>query len=157
MVVSLIQILSQYGTNTVAQIRNNLATTGTNATGRTAQSLRYEVKNEGFKQSLTIFGRKYFMTVETGRKPTPQYDKPSAQFVASIKQWADTKGIGKFAYAIAKSIHQKGTKLYQTGGRQDVVSNVVNAGLIEQMTQDVLSKFADEYLKNSVKIVTNNN
>ncbi len=97
------------------------------------------------------------MTVETGRKDTPQYDKPSPQFVASIKQWADARGIGKFAYAIARSIHKKGTELYRNGGRTDIVSNVVNESLIDQMSADMLSKFASEYLKHAVTIVTNRN
>lgn len=157
MIVNLIQILSQYGNSTVAQIRQNLSATVTSATGKTSQSLRYEVKDEGFTQSLTILGRPYFMAVETGRRPTPQYDKPSKAFVASIKEWADTKGLGKFAYAIAKNIHKEGTQLYRDGGRTDIVSNVVNQSLYDKIAADVLAKFSEEYIKNAVKIVTNNN
>lgn len=97
------------------------------------------------------------MVVETGRKPTPQYDKPSKEFVASIKEWADTKGLGKFAYGIAKSIHQKGTELYRKGGRTDIITSVVNQNLTDQIAKDVLAKFADHYLKNAVSIVSNIN
>lgn len=157
MVVDTLQILSQYGNSVVAQIRNNLASTGTSATGKTARSLRFEVKNEGFKQTLSVFGKPFIMVVETGRKPTPQYTKPSKEFVASIKEWADTKGLGKFAYGIAKSIHQKGTALYRKGGRTDIISSVVNKNLTDQIAKDVLAKFADHYLKNAVSIVSNTN
>lgn len=157
MIVDTLQILSQYGNSTVAQIRANLASTGTNATGKTSRSIRFEVKDEGFKQTLSVFGKPFIMVVETGRKPTPQYDKPSKEFVASIKEWADTKGLGKFAYGIAKSIHQKGTELYRKGGRTDIITSVVNQNLTDQIAKDVLAKFADHYLKNAVSIVSNIN
>lgn len=155
MIVDTLQILSQYGNSVVAQIQQNLASTGTNATSKTSRSLHFEVKDEGTIQTLTVLAKPYFMVVETGRKPTPQYTKPSKDFVASIKEWADTKGKGKFAYGIALSIHQKGTKLYRDGGRTDIVSNVVNPELTAQITKDILVKFADFYLKNAVNIVSN--
>lgn len=157
LVVDTLQILSQYGNSVVAQIQRNLAATGTNATSKTSRSLRFEVKDEGLKQTLKVLGRPYFMVVETGRRPTPQYTKPSKSFVASIKEWADTKGMGKFAYGIALSIHQKGTKLFRDGGRTDIVSNVVNPELTAQISKDILIKFADHYLKNAVKIGSNVN
>lgn len=131
-----------------------MASTGTDATGKTSQSLRYEVTQEGSKTILKVLGKPFFMVVETGRKPTPQYTKPSLEFVASIKQWADTKGLGKFAYGIARSIHQKGTALYREGGRQDIVSNVVNETLSQQITKDLLTKFSTEYIKHA-KLVIN--
>lgn len=157
MIVNVLEILSKYGNSTVAQIQQNLSATGTNATGKTSQSIHFEVKDEGFKQILRVLGKPYLFVVETGRKPTPQYTKPSKEFVASIKEWADTKGLGKFAYGIALSIHQKGTELYRKGGRKDIISNVVNQNLVDQISKDILAQFADTYLKNAVNIVTNNN
>lgn len=107
-----------------------------------------------------IGGRKYFMTVETGRKATPQYQKPSTEFVQAIKEWMDAKGIDGPAYGIAKAIHQRGTKLFQQGGRKSIVSNVINETLIDQISKDILSQFATTYLKSTVKIfdsVSNSN
>ncbi len=151
MVVNLIDILNQYGTSTVQKIRDNLQATRTNATGETSRSLKFEVKNEGFKQILKITGRPFFMTVETGRKATPDY-KPSYAFVASIQRWMQAKGKQGSAYAIAQAIHKKGTKLHQTGGRNDIVSSVVNEGLVQEIAKSVLAKFSSEVLKNSVKL-----
>lgn len=151
MVVNVISILTKYGTSTVERIKQNLASTGTNASGKTSNSLRFEVKNEGFKQILKIFGRPFFMTVETGRKATPDY-KPSKQFVATIAEWMRAKGVPGSAYAIALSIHKKGTKLHQQGGRQDIVSDVVNEGLVSQITKSVLDQFSKEVLSHSVKM-----
>lgn len=143
MVANLVTILNNYGNSTVESIRRNLASTGTNATGKTSRSLRYEVTDTGDKITLKVFGKPYLAVVETGRKATPQYTKPSDDFVNSIREWLIAKGKSESsAYGIAKSIHQKGTKLWQTGGRQDIISNVINDSLTEKITKDVLGSFA---------------
>ena len=154
MIVNTIAILTQYGTSTVAQIKQNLASSGTNASGKTSNSLRFEVKDEGFKQILKIFGRPFFMTVETGRRATPDY-KPSQQFVATIQEWMRAKGIQGQAYGIALSIHKKGTKLFQKGGRQDIVSDVVNETLVQQISKSVLDQFTKEVAQHTVKLFSN--
>lgn len=149
--------MSKYGQSTVAQIQANLSATGTNATGKTSKSLRFEVSEKDDTQILTVIGgRKYFMTVETGRKATPQYKNPSTEFVAAIKEWMEAKGIQGPAYGIAKSIHQKGTKLFQQGGRKSIVSNVINQGLVDQISAEILSQFSTAYLQSTVKIYGGN-
>lgn len=158
MTAELIAILNRYGRSTVDQIRDNLSNTDTSATGKTAQSLKYEVVTSGDKTALRIIGKPFFAVVETGRKPTPEYEKPSKQFVDSIKEWIRAKGGEEgAAYAIAKNIHKKGTKLYQKGGRTDIFSNVINDSLIDSISQDLLSKFADEFLNNVVATFNGNN
>ncbi len=143
MVVDLITILHQEGGYIVDAIRQSMASKGKNATGRTSKSLRYEVKQDGFKTTLRVLGKPFIMVVETGRKPTPSY-KPSYEFVQSIKIWAKSKGIEQgAAYAIAKSIHQKGTT-----GIPGIISDVVNDNLIARISKDLLSKFAGAYLNN---------
>lgn len=89
------------------------------------------------------------MSVETGIKPYPQYDKPSRSFVESIREWLKDKG-GEMgaAYAIARSIHKIGTKLFRSGGRKDIVSNVVNQDLSTQIQQAVLNEFVKAYIAN---------
>lgn len=146
--VDLISILTQTGQSTVQLIRQNLASTGTNASGRTSQSLRFEVSADGSIARLRILGRPYFMAVETGIKPYPQYTKPSRDFVSEIREWLRTKGGNQgAAYAIARSIHQKGTKLWKSGGRKDIVSNVVNSDLFTQIQQAALNEFVKAYIK----------
>jgi hypothetical protein len=129
-----------------------MASTGTNATGKTSRSLRFEVTQTSDSQTLRIIGKPFFNVVETGRKATPQYTKPSQDFVNAIREWANAKGVPGAAYAIAKSIHKKGTKLFQQGGRTDIVSSVINPTLIESISKSVLDKFAAEYLKNAANI-----
>ncbi len=150
--VAIIDILRNYGNSTVESIRQNLSSTGTNATGKTSSTLRYELTHEGTKATLKIIGRPYFTTVETGRKATPDY-KPSKEFVKAIKEWAEAKGVDtKFAYSIALSIHKKGTKLHQRGGRDDVYSNVINESLTDKISADLLKQFSDKFFKTVVTI-----
>ena len=85
------------------------------------------------------------MTVETGRRPTPTY-KPSRNFVASIQAWMTARGMQGPAYAIAQAIHKKGTELYRSGGRTDIVSNVINQSLYDQIANAVLKKFINQYV-----------
>lgn len=154
----IISILNHYGNSTIDQIRQNLSSTGTSASGKTAQSLRYEVTNEASKATLKVMGKPYFMVVETGRKPTPNYDKPSKAFVQSIADWLQfVSGDTSPAYAIAKSIHKKGTKLFRDGGRTDIVSNVINQNLTDKISLDLLNKFAQQYMANMVKLFSDGN
>lgn len=148
----IISILNKYGSSTIEQIRNNLSSTGTNATGKTSQSLRYEVTNEGTKATLKVIGKPYFAVVETGRKPTPG-NKPSYEFVNNIKQWLAARGKDdKGAYGIAMSINKKGTKLFRDGGRKDIYSNVINQNLVDKINIDLLNKFAEQFLASAVKL-----
>lgn len=144
-VIDLIQILQPVGNSVVNQIRQNLATTGTDASGQTSRSLKFTVTEEGTKTIFQITGRPYFMTVETGRRPTPSY-KPSRSFVARIQEWMKSRGMPGKAYAIAQSIHKKGTELFRKGGRKDIVSNVINQSLYDQIAQEVLKKFVNQYI-----------
>ena len=147
MVVDLLPILNTTGQSVVQQIQSNLAATGTNATGKTSRSLRFEVTTNGNIARLRILGRPYFMTVETGRKATPEYTKPSLDFVQQIREWLQAKGgnMGA-AYAIARSIHKHGTKLWQKGGRKDITSNVINQSLYNRINSAVLNEFVKAYI-----------
>lgn len=151
-VTDLIQILNPIGNATVTQIQQNLAASGENASGKTSRSLTYTVTQEGEIIKFQITGRPFFMTVETGRKATPNY-KPSKSFVATIQDWMKAKGLPGPAYAIALSIHQKGTKLWQSGGRKDIVSNVINESLYSKISEATLNYFVNRYLQ----VIDNNN
>lgn len=131
----------------ISKIQENLESTGTNASGRTSQSLRLESSDFGF----IIYGRKAFATVETGRMAG---GVPKG-FNDIIKQWIKDKGLSvtqipykrkesenwrpKYsveerslriaAGAISTNIKKNGTVLFRKGGRKDVFSNVFNEAL----------------------------
>ena len=151
MTAEILAILSKYGESTTEALRAKTP----KATGKTAQSLRFEVTEEETKATLRILGKPFYMVVQTGRRPTPQFTKPSKTFVASIQEWMDAKGIQSSAYAIAKSIHKKGTKLWQQGGNT-LVSDIVNQTLVDEISKETLSVFAHEYLISTVKMFDDN-
>lgn len=127
----------------VEEMRANLASTGTNASGRTSASLRVEVDATGGR----IYGRRYFRGVEQGRaggrvprnftsiirqwildkgltpSAIPYKRKPSAKWQS--KYTPEERGLRQMASAIAYTIEKSGTSLYRSGGRKDIFTNVI--------------------------------
>lgn len=129
-------ILSEWAENVIGKIQSNLDSTGTTASGKTKQSLRYEVETDEYGGKLTIYGRQYFQSVEEGRPA----GKIPYKFQDIIRQWMRDKGIeSQFgekewqkrnaAYLIAQKIKDSGTMLYRDGGRLDIYSNVFDEEL----------------------------
>lgn len=119
-------IVQSEGINLINNVRANLGSTGTNATLRTSRSLRIEVKQEGTKVKLQLIGRPFFMSVETGRRPTPG-KKPSREFIENLKPWMEERGIDlSQVWAIANTINRKGTRLWLDGGRADIVTSAID-------------------------------
>jgi hypothetical protein len=124
-------------------IRANLGSTGTNATLKTSQSLRSETTQEGTKTRMLLFGRPFFNTVSTGRKPTPN-KKPSREFIENLKPWAGARGIPENKiWGVAVNINKFGSKLWQAGGREDIVEPPVD-NFINNVGQALLDSKADD-------------
>ena len=128
------------------EIQHNLDITGTNASGRTSESLTVEVDgNTG-----VLYGRQAFGTVETGRKP----GKVPYGFRDIIYQWMQDKDVHakvegrrsqesadrSMAYIIARKIANEGSKLYRDDGRDDIYSNVLPL-TIERVQNEVTNVY----------------
>lgn len=120
-------------------IINHIRANGQNASGRTIASLHVEQTADGG----VLWGRRPFGTLETGRRA----GRVPRNFGMIILQWMRDKGIHgtpiqystdrphkytpqeradmSMAYAIARGIARRGTRLHRTGGRKDVYSNVI--------------------------------
>ena len=133
----------------ISKIQDNLESTGTNASGRTSQSLRLESSDYGF----IIYGRKAFATVETGRmagavpigfndiikkwikdkdiqvKIIPYKRQPSENWKPKYTETERSLNIA--AGAISFNIKKNGTALFRSGGRKDIFSTVFNEALPE--------------------------
>lgn len=146
----------------VSEMRENLAKTNTNASGRTSASLRVVMTNTGGQ----IWGRRYFRGTEQGRAG----GRVPRGFTAIIEQWIKDKGLTpsaipykrnpsatwqpkytpeerglrRMASAIAHTIEKSGTSLYRKGGRKDIFTNV-----IEENKND-LKKVAKEIITTSL-------
>jgi hypothetical protein len=142
--MELIDVVSSEGIELINSVRANLGATGTNATGRTSNSLRVETIQEGTKTKMQLFGRPFFMTVETGRRPTPA-KKPSREMIANLSIWAEARGIPLSAvWAIAIKIQASGTKLWLQGGREDIVPPAVDE-FVNNVSTAILDAAATEF------------
>lgn len=141
----IIDIVQQNGIQWTNDVRANMGAAGINATLKTANSLRIEVRQEGSKVKMTAFGRPFFNTIRTGRRPTPD-KKPSKDMIANIAEWVGARGMDESAvWAIATSIQKKGTQLWRDGGRTDIVEPATD-DLINSTAQGLLDAKADEFI-----------
>ncbi len=143
----------------VAEMRDNLASTKTNASGRTSTSLRVVMTDTGGQ----IWGRRYFRGVEQGRAG----GKVPHNFQSVIRQWIidkgltpsaipykrqpsanwqpkytpDERGLDAMASAIAHTIAKSGTSLYRSGGRKDIFTNVIeeNKNDLKKVAKEIIT------------------
>jgi hypothetical protein len=78
----IVDIVKNEGIQLMNDIRANMGSAGMNVTNETSHSLSIETKEEGTKIKMTLLGRPFFMTVQTGRRPTPG-KKPSRALYTS--------------------------------------------------------------------------
>lgn len=125
-------------------ILENLAKYGRNATGETGRSLRVQMNPDGG----TLFGRKFFSTLEVGRGPTHDFTPHNPTLYQQILKWAQARGLvpddpkmsqTSLAWAITQKIHEQGTLMFRTRQRQDIYSSAmqraiknINARLLEE-------------------------
>lgn len=144
------RILQVEGVQLANTIRFNMLGAGQYATGDTGNSIRVEVFQEGTKTKMKLITRPFFMTVQTGRRPTPGR-KPSREMIANITRWVEARGIDLDAvWAIATKIQKEGTKLWQQGGRTDIVDPAieefkvnVREALLNAGADDLILKIRD--------------
>lgn len=122
----IIKILNEEGIWLANDIRANIGSVGMWATGETGNSLHGVTKQEGTLFRFQLLGREYFMTIQTGRKPTPG-KKPSREMIQNIEKWTIARGKDEdAAWAIAVDIQNRGTQLWRDGGRTDIVDPAVD-------------------------------
>lgn len=143
----------------VSEMRDNLAKTNTNASGRTSASLRVVMTENGGQ----IWGRRYFRGTEQGRAG----GKVPHNFTSIIEQWIidkgltpsaipykrqpsanwqpkytpDERGLRQMASAIAHTIAKSGTSLYRSGGRKDIFTNVIeeNKNDLKKVAKEIIT------------------
>lgn len=143
-------VLSDWGNRVAERIKSNLDTTGTTASGRTKDSIEV-VALDG---ELTIYGRRFFEGVETGRPA----GKIPYRFQDILYDWASAKGIlANFGdteykqrsalYMVGQFIKNHGTKLYRDGGRETIYTDVINEEL-PKLEEEIRIKVVDSILRN---------
>lgn len=140
-------ILNQYGVIGVEVLKS--AISGIQASGKTAQSIRYEVESSDTKDSLKLIGRKFFELIEKGIRPSGK--NPPPEMIQMLTDYARSRGMDKpekAAWGIAKTILKEGDKTYRSGGRLVYSPELIK--FVEEL-QEVLTKEFKKGFLTSVK------
>ena len=135
------EIIKKFLDNVKAEIAVRLP----KVTGKTARSLKVRTNKKGglLEADAHIFA------LEDGRRPTGSGggSRGTESLQKRILKWVKLKGIAtegnevSLSWAISKSIHAKGTKLYQQGGGSGVLSSVIS----EQRVESLVASLANVY------------
>jgi hypothetical protein len=139
------EIFSEFGEAIVADLRQSIDASGIRASGNLQKSLRWDLTDKEF----ILWGAPYAFTAEFGRGPS---QTSGGDLRAEIRKWIDLKGIipdgitkDSLAFVITRSIHNKGTRLFD-GSRPDfygrtkpseVLNGVINDGRINKLQEDL--------------------
>lgn len=138
-------VIQGQGIELMNNIRLNMGRAGMNATNKTSHSLRIELKQEGTKFKMQLLGRPFFMTVQTGRRPTPD-KKPPREMISNIAEWMEARGMDeREVWAVATNIQKKGTQLWREGGRTDIVDPAIDE-FVNGVSQGLLEAEADNFV-----------
>lgn len=126
------ELIQQFFTELQQGVRNNIPS----VTGATRAAIRTNV-GDSIGQ---LIGPAYIDALEIGRGPTRNSSPQTPTLREKILQWIRAKGIQRddisdesLAFLISRSIHKKGTRLFQSGRNSGVISNVI--------TQDAIDRF----------------
>lgn len=112
------------------------------ATGKTRDSIRYELTSNGFQ----ILGASYIENVELGRPP--RVSTNSSDFLERLEEWRKARNVSIPARTLQYLINKFGTKQYQSGQSNNVVSDVINLDLVEEIRKQIVAFY-------SLKVATN--
>lgn len=119
------------------RIIDNMSAAGQHATGKTRDSMQVEVGDT----YGVLTGRRAFATLERGSRPWSRQPKRVPKFFADlIGEWIEAKGLDLNKWAVARTIIRDGSKLFRTGGRDDIYSPE-----IEKASAAIADRVAERY------------
>lgn len=138
------EILDAWGQVGVQALKSDLQKV--RATGKTVDSVRYEVKKEGTVDRLTYYARQWTSKIEEGIGPTTK--GPSREMIESLTEYAQARGMDNpksAAWAIAKDIQKRGDKTKRSGGREVYSPTVLQ--LAKDIKKDVTKNFTTKFMQ----------
>lgn len=156
--IDLSEILNRFGSEGVELLKESVRPL--NATGETERSISYNVDQTEKASTLTFYGRKFFPSVETGRKERTN-DEYSG-FDLALTKWLNARNFqqrrsktGVIYYKVGESwmtakslahkINKEGDSIYNKGGRE-VYTQKFNE-FIDQMVESIKSDTTDTIVK----------
>jgi hypothetical protein len=138
-------LINSFGSKLVSDIGTSLDSSGSTASGKTKQSIRFEYSGNSFK----LYGRAYIGALEFGRKPA---SGGNGSLRAALRQWIDDKGItpigiskDSLAFLIQRKMNAEGDLLFRTGQNYQgqskptqIINGVINDGRIKQLGESLI-------------------
>lgn len=143
MSASVQDILQSYGPIGVDVLKQ--AISQVEASGKTAQSIRFETESTEKKDRLLLIGRAYFELIEKGIRPSGK--NPSPDMINFLTDYAKARGMDKpesAAWGIAKTILTEGDKTYRSGGR--LVYSPELLKFVDEVKAVITAEFRKGYL-----------
>lgn len=146
---NLTTILNEYGILGVKAIQDVIRPES--ATGRTVNSIRFEVKTKNTTETLTIFGRKFISAIETGRGPRKSSEYQG--YDQSLLQWMAARGIGadlnakkkqQLARFLAYKINKEGDDLFKSGGRN------LYTPVVEKLEKEITERITQDFIQSTI-------
>lgn len=145
---NVVTTLNNYGILGVQMLKAKVQ--AVSATGKTADSISYQVVSKETTDTLFIFAREFFSTLETGRGP--RKSNTEGGFQDGLEEWMRARGIGselsekkrkQLAAFFRWRINKEGDATYKKGGRQvysDDLEKYIEA-LKEALRKDFVLSF----------------
>lgn len=151
-----VKTLTDYGKLGVMALRQ--AVEKYSATGKTVDSIRFEVSVEdnGKTITLTFYGRQFFKALETGR--APRKSSTYGEFDLNLLDYMEARGMltgltDKQKKAKAKSlawyINKHGDQTYRDGGREVYSKTLFK--LVSELKRAITSDFTKLYIREILK------
>jgi hypothetical protein len=148
--------LTRYGNLGVEGLKNDVQKVS--ATGKTAESIRYEVQYKDQQWALTFIGRSFFKALETGRGPRTSDEDHN--FKSNMLEYMKARGIGadldeKKREALARylvlKINREGDSTYKKGGR--IVYSATLSKLVDELINALKKDVVNQYIKENIREV----
>lgn len=143
----LVEYFQTLGLNIQKDLRENLRKHNRNASGRTSDSINFEVSENKDGILFQIVANSNIRNLQEGRGKTEK--SGSGGVKRGIAQWIKDKGIkseikdSSLIFLITRKIHREGYK-----GTQGLISDVINDELIESVQKAVADLESKEFSKN---------
>lgn len=151
-------VLTRYGIIGVQALKQDVQKVS--ATGGTAESIRFEVEQNGFTTTLYILARAFFSTLETGRGP--RRSDQEGNFKDNMWEYMQARGIGadlpekkrrQLARFLVLKINREGDNTFKQGGR--IVYSPTLTKLINEIRAAVKKDLFGMYVKDVMSVVKN--
>lgn len=144
--MSVAELLTKEGLSLVSLLQASMKQFNRNASGKTSESIQFEVIESRESVVLQVVADKTIRTLQEGRGPTVQGGNGSLK--DAIRQWIKDKGIvsdipnESLVFLITRKIHREGYK-----GSPGLIDNVINDRLIDLIQQEVAEIAGREFVK----------